>query len=145
MVVESRSRDFPVQWTRETFSTPDKPDVERRVHVRVIKAADRQDVAAPASKDEVRATLSRVADCLSSMEETPSPSKCRATFVKYEEVMCSRKLCSRRNKHTCTHNGSVNSKHVHHHPIPGICHLVGPGGGICQKNSTRGWGIYLFF
>ena len=93
MVVESRSRDFPVQWTRETFSTPDKPDVERRVHVRVIKAADRQDVAAPASKDEVRATLSRVADRLSSMEETPSPSKCRATFVKYEEVMCYVMLC----------------------------------------------------
>ena len=49
MVVESRSRDFTVEWTRETFSTPDKPDVERRVHVRVIKAADRQDAAAPAS------------------------------------------------------------------------------------------------
>ena len=30
MVVESRSRDFPVEWTRETFSTPDKPDVDDR-------------------------------------------------------------------------------------------------------------------
>ena len=31
MVVESRSRDFPVEWTRETFSTPDKPDVDHRL------------------------------------------------------------------------------------------------------------------
>ena len=30
MVVESRSRDFPVEWTRESFSTPDKPDVDNR-------------------------------------------------------------------------------------------------------------------
>ena len=49
MVVESRSRDFPVEWTRETFSTPDKLDVDRRVLDRVIKAADRQDAAALAS------------------------------------------------------------------------------------------------
>ena len=49
MVVESRSRDFPVECTRETFSSPDKLDVDRRVHDRVIKAADRQDAAAPAS------------------------------------------------------------------------------------------------
>ena len=49
MVVESRSRDFPVECTRETFSTHDKLDVDRRVHDRVIKAADRQDAAAPAS------------------------------------------------------------------------------------------------
>ena len=41
---------------------------------RVIKAADRQDAAAPASKSEVRATL------------------LRATLVKYEEVMCSIKF-----------------------------------------------------
>ena len=27
MVVESRSRDFPVEWTKETFSTPDNVDV----------------------------------------------------------------------------------------------------------------------
>ena len=33
------SRDFPVEWTRETFSTPDKLDIDRRVHDRVIKAA----------------------------------------------------------------------------------------------------------
>ena len=82
MVVESRSRDFPVEWTRETFSTPDIPDVDRRVH-------DRADCTI-ASLREVRATLLRVADRLSSMEETPSPSKYRAKFVKYEEVMCSR-------------------------------------------------------
>ena len=43
------SRDFPVEWTRETFSTPDKLDVDRRVLDRVIKAADRQDAAALAS------------------------------------------------------------------------------------------------
>ena len=49
MVVESRSRDFPVECTKETFSTPYKLDVDRRVHDRVIKAADRQDAAAPAS------------------------------------------------------------------------------------------------
>ena len=49
MVVESRSRDFPVEWTRETFSTHDKLVVDRRAHDRVIKAADRQDAAAPAS------------------------------------------------------------------------------------------------
>ena len=30
MVVESRSRDFPVEWTRESFSPPDKPDVDNR-------------------------------------------------------------------------------------------------------------------
>ena len=30
MVVESRSRDFPVEWTKETFSTPDNPDVDTR-------------------------------------------------------------------------------------------------------------------
>ena len=29
MVVESRLTDFLVEWTRETFSTPDKPDVDR--------------------------------------------------------------------------------------------------------------------
>ena len=46
MVVVCRSRDFPVEWTRETFSTPDKLDVDRRVLDRVIKAADRQDAAA---------------------------------------------------------------------------------------------------
>ena len=28
MAVESRSRDFPLEWTRETFSTLDKPDVD---------------------------------------------------------------------------------------------------------------------
>ena len=28
--VESRSRDFPVEWTRESFSTPDKQDVDNR-------------------------------------------------------------------------------------------------------------------
>ena len=33
MVVESRSRDFPVEWTRETFSTPDKPDVDNRSNI----------------------------------------------------------------------------------------------------------------
>ena len=49
MVVESRSRDFLVEWTRGTFSTSDKPDVDRRVHDRVIMAADRQDAAAPAT------------------------------------------------------------------------------------------------
>ena len=49
MVVESRSRDFPVEWTGETFSTHDKLVVDRRAHDRVIKAADRQDAAAPAS------------------------------------------------------------------------------------------------
>ena len=49
MVVESRSRDFPVECTGETFSTPYKLDVDRRVHDRVIKAADRQDAAASAS------------------------------------------------------------------------------------------------
>ena len=27
MVVESRSSDFPVEWTKETFSTPDNVDV----------------------------------------------------------------------------------------------------------------------
>ena len=37
MVVESRLRDFPVEWTRENFSTPDIPDVDRRVHDRVTK------------------------------------------------------------------------------------------------------------
>ena len=82
MVVESRSRDFPVECSRETFSTPDKLDVDRRVHDRVIKAADRQDAAAPARQSEVRATLLRVADRLSSTEETPSPSTYRATFKK---------------------------------------------------------------
>ena len=52
----------------------------------------RQDFAAQsASLSAVRATLLRVADRLSSMEETPSPSKYRATFVKYEEVMCPRR------------------------------------------------------
>ena len=30
MMVESRSRDFPVEWTKETFSTPDNPDVDTR-------------------------------------------------------------------------------------------------------------------
>ena len=30
IVVESRSKDFPVEWTRETFSTPDKLDVDNR-------------------------------------------------------------------------------------------------------------------
>ena len=49
MVVKSRSRDFPVECTRETFSTPDKLDVDRLVHDRVIKAPDRQDADAPAS------------------------------------------------------------------------------------------------
>ena len=49
MMVESRSRDFPVECTRETFSTPYKLEVDRRVHDRVIKAADRQDAAASAS------------------------------------------------------------------------------------------------
>ena len=92
MVVESRSTDFPVEWTRETFSTPDKPDVDRRVHERVTMVADREDTAAQSpSLSEVRATLLRVADRLSSMEKTPSPSNYRATFVKYEEVMCSRR------------------------------------------------------
>ena len=81
MMVESRSRDFPVEWTKETFSTPDKLDVDRRLHDRVIRAADLQDTA-PAGKSEVRATLLRVADRLSSMEETPSPSTYRATFKK---------------------------------------------------------------
>ena len=38
-------------------------------------AADRQDATAPASLSEVRATLLRVADRLSSMEKTLSPSK----------------------------------------------------------------------
>ena len=49
MVVESRLRDFLVAWTRGTFSTSDKPNVDRRVHDRVIMAADRQDAAVPAS------------------------------------------------------------------------------------------------
>ena len=30
IVVESRSKDFPVEWTRETFSTSDKLDVDNR-------------------------------------------------------------------------------------------------------------------
>ena len=47
--VEGRSRDFPVEWSRETFSSPDKPDIDRRVHNRVITASDRQDAAAPAN------------------------------------------------------------------------------------------------
>ena len=82
MVVKSRSTDFPV----------DKPDVDRRVHDRVTMVADREDTAAQsASLSEVRATLLRVADSLSSMEKTPSPSNYRATSVKYEEVMCSRR------------------------------------------------------
>ena len=56
----------------------------------------------------------RVADRLSSMEETPSLIKCRATFVKYEEVMRSMKFVfvfaySRRHKHTCTHKGLCNN------------------------------------
>ena len=52
----------------------------------------RQDFAAQsASLSAVRATLLRVTDRLSSMEGTPSPSKYRATFVKYEEVMCPRR------------------------------------------------------
>ena len=55
---------------------------------RVIKAADRQDAVACC----VRVTLLRVADCLSTLEETPSSSKYRATLVKYEEVMCSIKF-----------------------------------------------------
>ena len=61
MVVESRSRDFPVEWTRETFSAPDKPDDNRRVHDRVTKmAADHHDaVAQSASLSEVRTTLLR--------------------------------------------------------------------------------------
>ena len=60
MVVESRSRDFPVEWTRET-SAPDKLDDNRRVHDRVTKmAADHHDAAAQsASLSEVRTTLSR--------------------------------------------------------------------------------------
>ena len=61
MVVESRSRDFPVEWTRETFSAPDKPDDNRRVHDCVTKmAADQHDTAAQsASLSEVRTTLLR--------------------------------------------------------------------------------------
>ena len=46
MVVESWSRDFPVEWTRETFSTSDKLDVDRHVLDHVIKAADRKDADA---------------------------------------------------------------------------------------------------
>ena len=58
----------------------------------------RQDAAAQsASLSEVTGTLLRVADRLSSMQETSSPSKYRATFVKYGEVMC-----SRRHKVTCS-------------------------------------------
>ena len=52
-------------------------------------AAGWQDIdaaAQSASLGEVRATLLRVAERLSSLEETPPPSKNRATFVKYEEV-----------------------------------------------------------
>ena len=41
MVVESRPRDFPVECTRETFSTPDNPDVDSR----------RQDAAAQSSRE----------------------------------------------------------------------------------------------
>ena len=61
MVVESRSRDFPVEWTQETFSSPNKPDDNRRVHDRVTKmAADHHDAAAQsASLSEVRTTLLR--------------------------------------------------------------------------------------
>ena len=78
-----------MEWTRETFSTPDKPDVDRRVHDRVTMVADRQDTAAQyASLSEVTAALLRVADHLSSMEKTKSPSKYRATFVKNEKIMC---------------------------------------------------------
>ena len=83
---------YPVEWTRETFSTPDKPDVDNNMADR----RDLRDAAPSASLSEVRATLLRVADRLSSMEETPSPSKYRAIFVEYEEVMCSIKLA-------CTH------------------------------------------
>ena len=46
MVVESRSRDFPVEWTRETFSTPDKPDVDDRENI-----AHRLDAAAQSSRE----------------------------------------------------------------------------------------------
>ena len=88
MVVESRSTDFPVEWTRETFSTPDKPDVDRRIHHRVTMVADRQDTAAQSAS---LVTLLRVADRLSSMEKTAPPSKYRTTFVSYEEVVCSRR------------------------------------------------------
>ena len=88
MVVESRSTDFPVEWTRETFSTPDKPDVDRRIHHRVTMVADRQDTAAQSAS---LVTLLRVADRLSSMEKKPPPSKYRTTFVSYEEVVCSRR------------------------------------------------------
>ena len=67
--------------------------------------ADRRDAEpSAASLSEVRATLLRVADRLSSLEETPSPSKYRAIFVKYEEVMCSIKFArERRHNFTCTH------------------------------------------
>ena len=50
-----------MEWTRETFSAPDKPDDNRRVHDRVTKmAADHHDaVAQSASLSEVRTTLLR--------------------------------------------------------------------------------------
>ena len=63
--------------------------------------ADRQQAEPSASLSEVRATLLRVADRLSSMEETPSPSKYWAIFVKYEEVMCSIKF-ARKCRHKVT-------------------------------------------
>ena len=46
MVVDSRSRDFLVDWTRETFSTPDKPDVDDRLNI-----ADRLEAAAQSSRE----------------------------------------------------------------------------------------------
>ena len=46
MVVDSRSRDFLVDWTRETFSTPDKPDVDDTLNI-----TDRLEAAAQSSRE----------------------------------------------------------------------------------------------
>ena len=86
----------------------------------------------------MRATLSRVTDCLSTFEETSSPSEYRATLVKYEEVMCSIKFVFAPTQ-LYTENGSVNSKRAHPRS-PGICHLVGPGVGDFPENLFSGMG-----
>ena len=68
-----------------------------------IMAADRQDATAPASLSEVRATLLRVADRLSSMEKTPSPSKfnflSKDQLTKKKERILIRDLISNKQKY----------------------------------------------